>query len=135
MSMKYYRFNRFQDMDSEESSQITRTITRLSALAVSSSRDARTHNKPNVQKLSLKDLALGDKPPSLGDLLSSFPGRHRQIIEVLSLLGPLSSMLPIFVYVGASSGKTGVILQIFRHLKWPFVYASCCTCYSPRILL
>ncbi|GAB4833738.1 Origin recognition complex subunit 5 [Ancistrocladus abbreviatus] len=122
-------------MDSGESPQITRRTTRLSALAVSSSSDAGTHKKTTAQKLSLKDLVLGEEPLILDDLLSSFPGRRGQIIDVLRLLGPLGSpMLPIFVYGGASMGKTSVILQIFRHLKRPFVYASCCTCYSPRIL-
>ncbi|KAF2312255.1 hypothetical protein GH714_028803 [Hevea brasiliensis] len=40
-------------------------------------------------------------------------------------------MLPIFIYGGASTGKTTIILQIFRHLNRPFVYASYRTCYSP----
>ena len=53
----------------------------------------------------------------------------------MRLLGPLNSpMLPLFLYGGTSTGKTSIILQIFRHLNRPFVYSSCLTCYSPRIL-
>lgn len=71
----------------------------------------------------------------LEEALSSYPGRRIQILELLRLLGPLNSpMLPLFVYGGNSTGKTSIILQTFRHLRRPFVYSSCLTCYSPRIL-
>ncbi|MCD7449164.1 Origin recognition complex subunit 5 [Datura stramonium] len=87
------------------------------------------------QPLTLHDLAYGDESISLDDLISSLPGRRAQINELLRLLGPLDSpMYPVFVYGGASTGKTSSILQIFKHLKRPFVYCSCITCYSPRIL-
>lgn len=42
--------------------------------------------------------------------------------------------IPLFLYGGVSTGKTTTVLQIFRHLRRPFVYVSCRTCYSPRIL-
>ncbi|RZC76336.1 hypothetical protein C5167_000424 [Papaver somniferum] len=68
-------------------------------------------------------------------LLSSLPGRELQILELLDVLGPVNSpMLPLFIYGDASTGKTSCILQIFRYLKRPFVYASCRTCYTPRLL-
>lgn len=72
---------------------------------------------------------------SLDDLLSSFPGRRTQIRELIQLLGPLNSpLLPIFLYGGPSTGKTSIIIQLFRHLNRPFVYVSFRTCYNPRIL-
>ncbi|XP_016466032.1 origin of replication complex subunit 5-like [Nicotiana tabacum] len=90
----------------------------------------------NQQPLTIHDLAYRDESSiSLDDLISNLPGRRSQIIKLLRLLGPLDSpMLPFFVYGGASTGKTSTILQIFKHLKRPFVYCSCITCYSPRIL-
>ncbi|XP_055819908.1 origin of replication complex subunit 5-like [Solanum dulcamara] len=89
----------------------------------------------NLLPLTIHDLAYGDESISLDDLISSLPGRRAQIIELLHLLGTLDSpMFPVFVYGGASTGKTSSILQIFKHLKRPFVYCSCITCYSPRIL-
>ncbi|CAN4125651.1 unnamed protein product [Withania somnifera] len=89
----------------------------------------------NQQPLTIGDLAYGDESISFEDLLSSLPGRRAQIMELLNLLGPLDSpMFPLFIYGGASTGKTSSILQIFKHLKRPFVYSSCITCYSPRIL-
>ncbi|XP_060218591.1 origin of replication complex subunit 5 isoform X1 [Lycium barbarum] len=89
----------------------------------------------NQKPLTIHDLAYGDESISLDDLISSLPGRRSQIIELLHLLGPLDSpMFPVFIYGGASTGKTSTILQIFKNLKRPFVYCSCITCYSPRIL-
>uniref|UniRef100_A0A1D1YDL1 Origin recognition complex subunit 5 n=1 Tax=Anthurium amnicola TaxID=1678845 RepID=A0A1D1YDL1_9ARAE len=80
-------------------------------------------------------LFVRDDPISLDDLLSRFPGRRTQVLEILNLIGPLNSaMIPLFLYGGVSTGKTSVILQIFRHLYRPFVYVSCRSCYSPRIL-
>ncbi|KAI3897289.1 hypothetical protein MKX03_036639 [Papaver bracteatum] len=68
-------------------------------------------------------------------LLSSLPGRELQILELLDVLGPVNSpMLLLFVYGDASTGKTSFILQIFRYLKRPFIYANCRTCYTPRLL-
>ncbi|CAA3006934.1 origin of replication complex subunit 5 [Olea europaea subsp. europaea] len=43
-------------------------------------------------------------------------------------------MIPLFVYGGASTGNTSTVFEIFNHLKRPFVYSSCITCYNPRIL-
>ncbi|KAL9254559.1 Origin of replication complex subunit 5-like protein [Drosera capensis] len=106
--------------------------------ARSTSSTASTPTNPIItHKPSLKDLILGpiDDPFALNDLISSFPGRGAQITQILSLLGPLDSpLLPLFVYGGASTGKTSVVLQVFRHLKRPFVYASCASCYNARVL-
>ncbi|CAA7388206.1 unnamed protein product [Spirodela intermedia] len=72
---------------------------------------------------------------SLDVLLQHFPGRRSQVLEILQLIGPLNSpMIPLFVYGGPSTGKSSVVTQVFRHLNRPFVYASCCSCYSPSIL-
>lgn len=72
---------------------------------------------------------------SFEDLISRFPGRRIQIHELIRLMGPLNSpILPLFIYGGSSTGKTSVVLQVFRHLLRPFVYSSCRSCYSPRIL-
>ncbi|XP_039139322.1 origin of replication complex subunit 5 [Dioscorea cayenensis subsp. rotundata] len=80
-------------------------------------------------------LLFPDDPISLDTLLSGLPGRKNQIFDVLRLIGPVNSpMLPILVYGGASTGKTASVLRIFRHLRRHFVYASCRTCYCPRIL-
>lgn len=43
-------------------------------------------------------------------------------------------MFPLFLYGNASTGKTSVVLQTFKHLNRPFVYSSCRSCYNPRIL-
>ncbi|XP_023006558.1 origin of replication complex subunit 5 [Cucurbita maxima] len=121
-------------MSKEESSKSNRRTTRSSAAAVlrDSGETKKTYH-PHIP--TLNDLVFGEDTISKEDLLSSFPGRHAQILELLNLLGPLNSpMLPLFVYGGTSSGKTSVILQTFRHLNRPFVYSSCRTCYNLRTL-
>lgn len=66
---------------------------------------------------------------------SNFPGRQTQIKEVLNVIGgPRDLMPPLLVYGGPSCGKTSVILDIFRHLGRPYAYASCRSCYNPRLL-
>ncbi|KAH0466969.1 hypothetical protein IEQ34_004207 [Dendrobium chrysotoxum] len=76
-----------------------------------------------------------EEPISLATLISSLPGRKPQILEILRLVGSLNSpMFPLLIYGGPSNGKTISILQIFRYLNRPFVYAGFRTCYSPRIL-
>ncbi|KAF2282603.1 hypothetical protein GH714_043232 [Hevea brasiliensis] len=119
-------------MGKEEIQQITRRTTR------SFSSSSATGNEAVKTKISesyiptLKDLVFGGNHLSYDDLLSSFPTRGVQISQIVHLLGPLNSpMLPIFIYGGASTGKTSIILQIFRHLNRPLVYASYRTCYSP----
>ncbi|KAJ9139835.1 hypothetical protein P3X46_030532 [Hevea brasiliensis] len=119
-------------MGEEDIQQITRRTTR------SFSSSAATGNEAEKTKISesyapnLKDLIFGGDHLSYDDLLSSFPTRGVQISQIVHLLGPLNApMLPIFIYGGASTGKTSIILQIFRHLNRPFVYASYRTCYSP----
>lgn len=72
---------------------------------------------------------------TLDDLHASLPGRRMQVEEILNLLGPLDSpMLPLFLYGGTSTGKTRTIVQIFHHLNRPFVYVSCLSCQTPKIL-
>ena len=119
-------------MAKEESPQVTRRTTR----SFSASNSAVESTKPcESYKPTLNDLGFRQQPLSLEDLLSCFPGRRTQILELLRLFGPLNSpMFPILVYGGPSTGKTSVTLQVFRHLNRPFVYSSCVTCYSPRIL-
>ncbi|CAF2048166.1 unnamed protein product [Brassica rapa] len=64
-----------------------------------------------------------------------FGRRRSQILDLTRLISPLDSpALPIIIYGDASTGKTSVVLQFFRHLNRPFVYSSCCTCCNPRIL-
>lgn len=121
-------------MGKEENPQITRRTTRSSSSTPIANNVVETMKKID-EPLTINDLVFGEDPISLDDLLSSFPSRRVQILELVRLLGPSSSpMLPLFIYGGASTGKTSIILQTFRHLNRPFVYSSCLTCYSPRIL-
>lgn len=122
-------------MDKEESPQIPRRTTRsLSTPSTSNIVPAAKVNS-SLESLTINDLLVGGDPVSLDDIISSFPGRSSQIHEIVRLLGPLNSpLLPLFVYGGASTGKTSIILQLFRHLNRPLVYSSCRTCYNQRIL-
>lgn len=122
-------------MDKEESPQIPRRTTRsLSTPSTSNIVPAAKVNS-SLESLTINDLLVGGDPVSLDDIISSFPGRSSQIREIVRLLGPLNSpLLPLFVYGGASTGKTSIILQLFRHLNRPLVYSSCRTCYNQRIL-
>ncbi|KAI3424509.1 AAA_16 domain-containing protein [Psidium guajava] len=124
-------------MDKDEVPLITRRTTRSSsATAISTKNNVdQSTTSTNICSPSPIDLLYGGEPIDLDVLLSNFPGRHPQIRELLQILGPLNApMLPVFVYGGPSTGKTGILLQLFRHLNRPFVYSSCRTCYSPRIL-
>ncbi|KAI3853494.1 hypothetical protein MKW92_053443 [Papaver armeniacum] len=125
-----------EEMRKEETPQSSKRTTRSSALKSCSSRTHETQKKIDFRSPSLlKDLVYREEPISFDALCSSFPGRRVQILELLQLLGPMNSpLLPLFIYGGASTGKTSVILQIFRHLKRPFIYSSCHTCYCPRVL-
>lgn len=120
-------------MDKEESPKIPRRTTRSSALASTSENVA---TKVHILDCpTINDFVVGGGPISLDDLISTFPGRRSQILELVHLLGPLNSpIFPLFVYGGASTGKTSIILQLFRHLNRPLVYSSCRTCYNQRIL-
>lgn len=119
-------------MGKEKSQEITRRTTRLSA---SSTGVTETKADSNPRPPKLRDLVFAGESLSPNDLISSLPGRRNQILELISLLGPVNCpLIPLFVYGGVSTGKTSSVLQIFRRLKRPFVYASCRTCYSPRIL-
>ncbi|XP_068328468.1 origin of replication complex subunit 5-like [Pyrus communis] len=124
-------------MGKEESPKTTRRKTRSSVLATPSKNVVDETKASSLHPPTLSDLVLGEQGESLSanDLSSVFPGRRSQILELLRLLGlPNSPMLPIFVYGGTSTGKTSIVVETFRHLKHPFVYSSCLTSYSPRIL-
>ncbi|XP_042478244.1 origin of replication complex subunit 5 isoform X2 [Macadamia integrifolia] len=123
-------------MGNEEAPKITKRTTRSSSSTVHSNSTTETRKTNDPHPLSTSDYpVIGEEPTNLDALLSCFPGRRLQIQELLHLIGPLNCpMLPLFLYGGASTGKTSIIVQIFRHLKRPFVYSSCRTCYSPRIL-
>ncbi|KAK9923891.1 hypothetical protein M0R45_032289 [Rubus argutus] len=125
------------DTVKEESPQITRRTTTSFALSECSNKVVEETNESSQQPPTLDDLVFGEEGESFSfdDLVSSFPGRQSQIKELVHLLGPQNSpVLPIFIYGGTSTGKTSIVLQTFRHLKRPFVYSSCLTCYNPRIL-
>ncbi|PON92102.1 Origin recognition complex, subunit [Trema orientale] len=122
-------------MGKEESPQIARRSTRHSSATISKNEAETKSNEPLPP--TVNDLFYGEeeKPISLDDVVSSFSGRRIQIIELMRVLGPVNCpMVPLFIYGDSSTGKTSITLQIFRHLNRPFVYSSCLTCYSPRIL-
>ncbi|KAH9617027.1 hypothetical protein KSS87_009191 [Heliosperma pusillum] len=120
-------------MGEEENLGISRRTTR--SLASNSNLEAPRNNISHVPTINDLIYGVDDEPLSLDELISRFPGRNAQISDVLAHLGPLNSpTLPLFIYGGASTGKTSIVLEIFRYLKRPFVYSSCRTCYSPRIL-
>ncbi|KAL1320918.1 hypothetical protein HN51_065634 [Arachis hypogaea] len=120
----------------EEAPQIPRRTRRSSTSSwASTSNDVSSVKVNSLEPQTINDLLVGGEPVSLDDLLSNFPGRNSQIREIVHLLGPLNTpTLPLFVYGGASTGKTSIILKLFRHLNRPLVYSSCRTCYNPRIL-
>ncbi|CAH2063880.1 unnamed protein product [Thlaspi arvense] len=118
-------------MPREESSKATRRNTRLSSSVTIENPEPNESHTPSVD-----DLTFGEEETiTLDALLSNFPGRRSQILDLIRLMGPLDSpTLPIMVYGDASTGKTSVVLEAFKHLNRPFVYSSCRTCHSPRIL-
>lgn len=124
-------------MDTPGSPQITRRTTRsaLAAMSVNSENAAESSKTIHLQPLTVNDLVYVKESLSFDELINNFPGRRAQIIELIRLLGPVSSpVFPLFIYGGASTGKTSVLLDIFRYLRRPFVYSSCITCHNPRIL-
>ncbi|QHO08463.1 hypothetical protein HN51_067063 [Arachis hypogaea] len=123
-------------MNSEEAAQIPRRTTRsLASSSASTSNNASSAKVNSLEPLTINDLLVGGDPISLDELFSNFPGRSSQILEIVSLLGPLNTpMLPLFVYGGVSTGKTSIIFRLFRHLNRPLVYSSCTTCYNQVIL-
>lgn len=121
--------------DKEVTTQVSRRATRLSLSTANSTDDIEAVKPNDSETPKVDNLVYGQEPFGLDELLSCFPGRRVQILEILHLLGSgNSSMPPMFLYGSASTGKTSVILQTFRHLRRPFVYTSCLSCYSPRIL-
>ncbi|XAR63046.1 hypothetical protein NMG60_11022846 [Bertholletia excelsa] len=122
-------------MGKEESPQTTRRNTRSSSSTPNASNVVETTKTSNLKPLTLNNLVPGDEPISFDELISNFPGRRTQILDLIHLLGPVNSpAIPLFVYGGTATGKTSVILQTFGYLNRPFVYSSCLTCYTPRIL-
>ncbi|XP_058729315.1 origin of replication complex subunit 5 [Vicia villosa] len=124
-------------MDNEEAPKTSRRKTRSSAASTSTSTSNIQHDLKlnNPETLTINNLLVGGDSITLDDIVSNFPGASSQILEIVRLLGPLNSpLLPLFVYGGASTGKTSIILQLFRHLNRPIVYSSCRTCYNQRIL-
>lgn len=123
-------------MDKGGAPQTPRRTTRSSASSSASTSNNVPAAKVNaLGSLTIDDLLVGGDPISLEDLISSFPGRSSQILQIVHHLGPLNTpTLPLFVYGGASTGKTSIILQLFRHLNRPLVYSSCRACYNQRIL-
>ncbi|KAI9089980.1 hypothetical protein K1719_028950 [Acacia pycnantha] len=120
-------------VDREGTPQIPRRTTR--SLASASNSDNVATKVTSIDPPTINGLLVGGDPISLDDLISTFPGRRSQVLELVRLLGPLNSpILPLFVYGGPSTGKTSIILQLFRHLNRPLVYSSCSTCYNHRIL-
>ncbi|EFJ26106.1 hypothetical protein SELMODRAFT_413184 [Selaginella moellendorffii] len=68
-------------------------------------------------------------------LVRDFPGRRSEIQDLLSILGgPYDFFPPLLVHGAASTGKTSVVKEIFRHLRRPYAYASCRSCHAARIL-
>lgn len=125
------------EMNEVESPQTNRRTTRSSSSSTPNTKSTLQASKTSndTQTLTVNDLVYGNKPITFDELIDSFPGRRSQINELVNHLGPLNSpMIPLFVYGGPSRGKTSIILQIFRFLNRPFIYSSCITCYSPRIL-
>ncbi|KAG2252155.1 hypothetical protein Bca4012_099709 [Brassica carinata] len=117
-------------MTREESSKVTRRSTRFSSSVTSDNPEPNPSHPPTVA-----DLTFGEESITLDSLLSSFPGRRSQILDLIRLIGPLDSpALPVILYGDASTGKTSVVLQVFTHLNRPFVYSSCRTCCTPRLL-
>ncbi|KAJ8627670.1 hypothetical protein MRB53_020977 [Persea americana] len=122
-----------KEEETPSSPQTTRRITRSSA--ATPSKGTVESGKICDRPPSISNDLLFTEHKSLESLLSNFPGRRLQILEILQLIGPPNSpMFPLFLYGNASTGKTGVVLQIFKHLNRPFVYSSCRSCYNPRIL-
>ncbi|GAV81736.1 p450 domain-containing protein/Arch_ATPase domain-containing protein, partial [Cephalotus follicularis] len=122
-------------MGKEGTPLVTRRATRSSSSTFTSNNAGETSTTSNPYTATISDLAFCKEPISLDDLLTSFPSRHAQILDLIRILGPLDSpMLPIFIYGGNSTGKTSIILQIFGHLNRPFAYSSCVTCYNTAIL-
>ncbi|XP_077248259.1 origin recognition complex protein 5 [Tasmannia lanceolata] len=115
--------------------QITKRTTRSSSTTPSRSTLKTPKTSDPFPPSISNNLLFTEGSISLDNLLSNFPGRRLQICDILRLIGPPNCpMTPLFLYGGVSTGKTSVILQIFRHLNRPFVYSSCRSCYNPRIL-
>ncbi|KAG9455350.1 hypothetical protein H6P81_008254 [Aristolochia fimbriata] len=119
----------------EAAPQTTRRTTRSSCANLLDCSNVVQNKSDSLKAPSISVDLLPEEPISLDNLLARFPGRRDQIFEILHLIGPSDSpMIPLLLYGGACTGKTSVILQVFRYLNRPFVYTSCRSCYCPRIL-
>lgn len=137
--LNFFSFLIVTEMGKEKSPQVSKRTTRssLSSTSTSNAKPQQEISKATSlsQPFSVKDLVFPGESMSLDELIKLFPGRRAQILELVKFLGPLNSpMIPLFVYGGASTGKTSIILHIFRHLKRPIIYCSFVSCYNPRIL-
>lgn len=131
-----------QTNDLTPSRRITRRTAANNAGNPSSSVRQENHNIPNSYSSSLQSVDIHDEPHKILNrekllkcLCDGFPGRQTQIKELISLIGgPRDFMTPLLVYGGPSTGKTSVVLDIFKRLNRPFAYASCRSCFNPRLL-
>lgn len=128
--------------DSIPSRRITRSTAGNNAGNPSSSDKQVNQTIPNSYSSSLQSIDIHKEPPKILNkekllkcLCDGFPGRHTQIKELISLIGgPRDFMTPLLVYGGPSTGKTSIVLEIFKRLNRPFAYASCRSCFNPRLL-
>ncbi|KAK9718612.1 Origin recognition complex subunit 5 [Basidiobolus ranarum] len=72
------------------------------------------------------------------ELCKAFPGRSKQIRQLLVLLGkPTDVTVPsIFVYGHQASGKTSILKTLFHEMlpKTNYAFLNCVECYTPRLL-
>lgn len=139
------RLNSLQQPNTDASTP-SRRITRRTAAnnAGNPSSSVRQVNDTILNSYSspLESVEIRDEPQKIMNreellkcLCDGFPGRQTQIKELISLVGgPRDFMIPLLVYGGPSTGKTSVVLDIFKRLNRPFAYASCRSCFSPRLL-
>ncbi|KAH7447554.1 hypothetical protein KP509_01G111600 [Ceratopteris richardii] len=86
---------------------------------------------------SVQEGVPGDISPDMlyKHLIDRFPARNSEIKQLLGFFGEQTDlMLPLFIYGGASTGKTSIILNALRMMNRPFAYASCRSSHTPRIL-
>ncbi|GBG66319.1 hypothetical protein CBR_g58810 [Chara braunii] len=70
-----------------------------------------------------------------GILSTAYPGRARQVDELLGLIGePGDPTAPILVYGGAATGKTTLVRDTMRLLARPHAFVSCRSSYNARLL-
>lgn len=105
-----------------------------SRVASPPSKSPHRHHLHNQEQQQEEDAPI--TPDTLyAHLADLFLARSGEIKQLLGLLGePCDPLFPLFVYGGASTGKTSILLEIFRQIKRPFAYTSCRSSHTPRIL-